>query len=365
MATAADSGPLRIVFLDIDGVICCNTQCRLEQDKMQIFKTVHSATGCKVVLSTDWRKYPAAKKQLIGELKQMGIQTIGQTPTHSPWARPKEITAWIANFDRTREPANQLRYYVAVDDRMLLEEPGGNRLKGHFVRTMPRRGLTQEKATMMIRILMENEVMPLPPGPAGAAVANAAAAAAAAAAKPVPPEAGRVGGVGFGRGGGARGRQITVPAGAGRGGGLVTGRVVRTGGPQGQNKPAGGGAEPDAVRQRILESQRSAKAAGERLGGALGVGRGGCGLPASADTSRTTRTSLGGIAGAGPGGRAGGGGLKIAAGLGLGAGARLPAASKPATRVPQATTGTGRAPSTNGYARNAAMGGPPRKEYAR
>ena len=89
------------------------------------------ATNAKIVLSTDWRKFPDAKKELLGVLRRLGCSTIGQTPTHSPWARPKEIIGWLSAYNSKlvndqREPVVD---YVAIDDRMLLQEPGGVALR--------------------------------------------------------------------------------------------------------------------------------------------------------------------------------------------------------------------------------------------
>ena len=53
----------RVIFLDIDGVICCNSFGRLEENKLQLLKSVVDSTGAKVVLSTDWRRWPKLKQQ--------------------------------------------------------------------------------------------------------------------------------------------------------------------------------------------------------------------------------------------------------------------------------------------------------------
>ena len=37
---ADDPPPLRIIFLDIDGVICCNSMGRLEDKKMRILQAI-------------------------------------------------------------------------------------------------------------------------------------------------------------------------------------------------------------------------------------------------------------------------------------------------------------------------------------
>ena len=55
----------RLIFLDIDGVICCNNEGVLEQSKLELLRQVVDATGAKIVLSTDWRRIPKLKQLLI------------------------------------------------------------------------------------------------------------------------------------------------------------------------------------------------------------------------------------------------------------------------------------------------------------
>ena len=59
-ADAAPAGELRIVFLDIDGVICCNQMGRLETDKLARLQRVCKLTQSRVCLSSDWRRHVSA-----------------------------------------------------------------------------------------------------------------------------------------------------------------------------------------------------------------------------------------------------------------------------------------------------------------
>ena len=81
----ADAPPLRIIFLDIDGVICCNSMGRLEDKKMRILQGVAHAAQAKIVLSTDWRRIPQLKTQLIHALRSLGMDVIGATPCRPNW----------------------------------------------------------------------------------------------------------------------------------------------------------------------------------------------------------------------------------------------------------------------------------------
>merc|ERR1712079_731227 len=83
--------------------------------------------------------------------------------TSSRPRRPLEILDWIKahdlNVDRGRGKLSYLgkvEEWVAVDDRPLLSEPGGNPgLVGHFVQTNSSEGLTAQRAQMAKAILVQ------------------------------------------------------------------------------------------------------------------------------------------------------------------------------------------------------------------
>lgn len=125
----------RVVFLDIDGVICCNMAGRLEENKLAVLNAVCKATSAKVVLSTDWRRQAQLKRQVIATLKRLDIEVIGATPMRAMFQpiRPQEITEWMhANGAKFG-----VQHWVAIDDRDLLNEHGGAELTGHMCRTHP------------------------------------------------------------------------------------------------------------------------------------------------------------------------------------------------------------------------------------
>ena len=158
-----------VIFLDIDGVICCNMAGRLEESKLAVLNQVAKATQAKVVLSTDWRRQAQLKRQVIAALKRLDIEVIGATPMRAMFQpiRPQEITEWMS--------ANGQKFgvdrWVAIDDRDLLNEMGGEGLKGHMVRTHPNTGLTKRLGDVCIEILSGGEK------PAGGAGGGAEAVA--------------------------------------------------------------------------------------------------------------------------------------------------------------------------------------------
>jgi hypothetical protein len=148
----ATAPAVKLIFLDVDGVICCNGIGRLEEDKLSRIKTVVEKTEAKVVLSTDWRRDATLKGLITHALNDRGITVIGATRKGPPLkpVRPQEITGWLDAYVEKKNPVSQ---WVAVDDRELISELGGERLKGHFVNTSFASGLTDRAAERMIAVL--------------------------------------------------------------------------------------------------------------------------------------------------------------------------------------------------------------------
>ena len=136
-----------------DGVICCNGMGRLEEDKLSRLRKVAHETGAKVVLSTDWRRDLSLKATITGALTDRGMSVIGATRKGPPLKpiRPQEITGWLDGF--LGKPNHAVSQWVAVDDRELIGEIGGERLKGHFVNTSFASGLSDRVAERMVAVL--------------------------------------------------------------------------------------------------------------------------------------------------------------------------------------------------------------------
>ena len=152
---------MKLIFLDIDGVICCNSFGRLEDKKLRILQGVCKETSAKVVLSTDWRRVPVLKQRLLATLRDYGIEAIGSTPCRPAWqaVRPMEIVSWLAAYHETAGSADRpyVTHFVAIDDRALLQETGGDGLQGHFVHTRVSVGITDRAAQRMKELLTQNE----------------------------------------------------------------------------------------------------------------------------------------------------------------------------------------------------------------
>lgn len=89
-----DSNKVKIIFLDIDGVLNCKkTRSRtkngytfVDNSKLELVKKIMLVTGAKVVLSSDWRydrddkRYNQDFLELKERLETKGIYFYGFTP---------------------------------------------------------------------------------------------------------------------------------------------------------------------------------------------------------------------------------------------------------------------------------------------
>ena len=125
---------LRILFLDVDGVVCCNQNGQLEPEKMQQLIRITKEADAKVCLSSNWRLYEDLREHVYAELEAVGIECVGTTPdageaTHGEGMRPCEIGAWIRFWHEDKQ-RQRIASFVAVDDRPLLQEKGASVLRG-------------------------------------------------------------------------------------------------------------------------------------------------------------------------------------------------------------------------------------------
>lgn len=123
---------VRVCFLDVDGVLCCNHAREVERSKLLLLQKVIRRTNAKVVLSTNWRLFPELKTKIILILASFGIDVIGATPLLGPdekRLRPQEIGAWLDMWN-SAPGRPKVKHFVAVDDRLLTSERHGALLKG-------------------------------------------------------------------------------------------------------------------------------------------------------------------------------------------------------------------------------------------
>eukprot|EP00397_Hematodinium_sp_SG-2012_P013773 GEMP01013996.1.p1 GENE.GEMP01013996.1~~GEMP01013996.1.p1 ORF type:complete len:309 (+),score=51.69 GEMP01013996.1:142-1068(+) len=129
-----------VLFLDVDGVLHGVqgqfARQQFQRPQMNILAEILKATNCKIVLSSAWRVNPMARNVVDKTLRMHGIPTfVSRTPNIGTFQRAREILAWVTQY--------QPKTWVAIDDWDLHLE-GQEKIRGHFVRTNARLGLTRK-----------------------------------------------------------------------------------------------------------------------------------------------------------------------------------------------------------------------------
>lgn len=157
---------IKIIFLDVDGVLNCeSTKERfhgyigVEQSKISLLKEIVEATNAKIVLSSTWRLDMLWHKQgrsvkldtynyLVDELAKQGIAIFDITPHHKDSWRGREIQEWL---NTTTE---EIDGYVVIDDDTydIAKEH-----RGHLLTTSWKYGLKPNAVKIAIDILNKED----------------------------------------------------------------------------------------------------------------------------------------------------------------------------------------------------------------
>lgn len=134
---------MKILFLDIDGVVNCVTTAQRHRGAVGIdpymallVGRIVEATGCVIVLSSSWRHYPDARD----EVRRQVMPFVDVTPDlKGTTSRGTEIKTWLADHPEVE------RYAILDDNGDMLNEQ-----QPHFFKTSWQIGLTEEIAKCVI-----------------------------------------------------------------------------------------------------------------------------------------------------------------------------------------------------------------------
>lgn len=150
---------MKVIFLDIDGVVnCYDTKERapskvigVEQRLITHIKEIVDATGAKLVLSSTWRKDWAFDLMngkdwhyLRDEFAKQGLYFMDYTPSRRDSHRGEEIKEWLESTGYDVES------YVVIDDEMFDIRDLHD---GHMVQTSAMTGIKPGAVKMAIEIL--------------------------------------------------------------------------------------------------------------------------------------------------------------------------------------------------------------------
>lgn len=116
----------------------------LDDEAIDLLKTIVESTNSEIVLSSSWRWYKESREKIKEQLQKHNLKFIDITPTRTDKTlkREEEIQNWL---DSHPEVVN----YVILDDEKISCES----MKKHHVKTTFSRGLTIESAQTAIEIL--------------------------------------------------------------------------------------------------------------------------------------------------------------------------------------------------------------------
>ena len=132
---------MKVLFLDIDGVVNCRTTVQRHQgfigiDPMMAFLVgkIQLDTDCQIVLSSDWRHSPDGVEEVEARVAKLLDKTKSLDITYSI-QRGSEIKEWL-----DRHP-DVTRYAILDDNNNMLDEQQKN-----FFKTSWATGITPEIA---------------------------------------------------------------------------------------------------------------------------------------------------------------------------------------------------------------------------
>lgn len=116
----------------------------LDDEAIDLLKTIVESTNSEIVLSSSWRWYKESREKIREQLQKHNLKFIDITPTRTDKTlkREEEIQNWL-------ESHPEVVNYVILDDEKISCES----MKKHHVKTTFSRGLTIESAQTAIEIL--------------------------------------------------------------------------------------------------------------------------------------------------------------------------------------------------------------------
>lgn len=147
---------MKILFLDVDGVLN-STRSRsflaLSKGALRRLRSIVEQTGCKIVVSSTWRKHEFSRVRLRKTLRYKGLEIYDITPDFSRGSigergcRGDEIQEWLDRHPETTA------YCILDDDSDMLDSQLRN-----FVQTDMDYGLTDTLAYRAVQILNRGEL---------------------------------------------------------------------------------------------------------------------------------------------------------------------------------------------------------------
>ena len=132
---------MKVLFLDIDGVVNCESTrvhfmgfIGIDPRRAAYVRHIVAATGCEIVLSSTWRYHEQDRE----EVRRKICDFLDVTPSVA-WSRGGQIAAWLADHPEVT------RYAILDDDTDILPSQQTN-----WFQTFWKTGLTQQVVDSVI-----------------------------------------------------------------------------------------------------------------------------------------------------------------------------------------------------------------------
>lgn len=169
--SALNNNKVNIIFLDVDGVLNCNTtidRCDgyigIEDQKVSYLKEIVEATKAKIVLVSSWKEFwhrnPSNKlfqdnlaNYLDNKLAKQGLKIVDKTyDAYGPINRGEGVLDYLWLLKRREVEVNN---YVILDD--LPFDYLKTKLTKKLIKTNPKKGLQPKHVKKAIEILNNNK----------------------------------------------------------------------------------------------------------------------------------------------------------------------------------------------------------------
>jgi len=175
MSKGKVKGGIKVIFLDVDGVLNCSSSGRacLEQRCVDLLEELILQSGAYVVLSSTWRYVKKGVCRLKKNVQHLNL--ISCTPSLGENERTREIWAWLEHngkgLKRTPWDSSELESgialpypwrlkkpltinsYIVIDDLGLTYERCGAIVRNRFIRTNKETGLDEDDVKDALHIL--------------------------------------------------------------------------------------------------------------------------------------------------------------------------------------------------------------------
>jgi len=140
---------MKVLFLDIDGVLNTHDRCTFHPNKIHILGYIIACCECDIVVSSTRRLTDAGRNQISVTLNHYGISVDDYT---TDLCKPSNGSVILAGVPRSDEIQAYLSMNRGIHNYVILDDDSDADVGGRLVQTNPVVGLTLEIADKVISL---------------------------------------------------------------------------------------------------------------------------------------------------------------------------------------------------------------------